>query len=309
MILAADIGGTNARLGLFDASDRTLVHSATYPTAEVAGIDELLARFVPRSTTVSSSCIAVAGPVHRGRSRPVNLPWPVEQEVVSRVLRTRAVSVVNDLAANARGVPLLGEGDLLTLNVGEPDPHGARAVVSAGTGLGEAGLVRLGGGYVAIPGEGGHADFAPRSDLEVELYRFLAAQLGHVSYERVCSGMGLVNIYRFLAPFMPVPTPAQVTAEADRDPHSAAAHALRLFSSIYGARAANVALTFMATGGVYLGGGIAPRLADRLTDGTFMRAFTDKGRMSTLLRAVPVQIVLNDRAALLGAAELAAELL
>jgi glucokinase len=185
---------------------------------------------------------------------------------------------------------------------------GTRAVVSAGTGLGEAALLWDGGRYRAVASEGGHTDFAPRTELEVELYSFLAAEYGHVSYERVCSGGGLVNLYRFLrGSDLPATTPAEIVAEAAADRRSVASRALGLFASIYGARAGNVALAYTATGGVYLGGGIAPRIVNRLTDGAFMRAFTAKGRLAPLLGQIPVRIVLDDRAALLGAAEIAAE--
>jgi glucokinase len=253
------------------------------------------------------------------RLKRVNLPWSVDESRLARALDLPAISVVNDLEANARGIERIAPSELAVVNPGDPAAVGNRAVVSAGTGLGEAALVWDGDGYHAVAGEGGHADFAPRSEVEIALFRYLAADYGHVSYERVCSGSGLVNVYRFLrdaqrreAPrwyeeqAVP-PSPAAITAEAAADPRSLAAQTLRLFASIYGARAANVALAFMATGGVYLGGGIAPRIVKTLCDGAFMEAFTSKGRLSGLLRRIPVRVVLDDRAALLGAAEIAAE--
>jgi glucokinase len=317
VILAGDIGGTNARLALFDAGDRSLVGSRTYPTSGWSGADEIVTEFLNgHRASLTTACLAVAGPVRHGRSERVNLPWTVDGPTLARTFDVASFAVVNDLEANARGVPLLDSGDLAVVNAGEPDATGNRAVVSAGTGLGEAGLVWTGRRYHAIAGEGGHADFAPRSELEIGLYRCLAAELGHVSYERVCSGSGLVNIYRYLRAVdargglgaQAYASPAEISADAAADPEGLGARALRLFASIYGARAANVALAFMATGGVYLGGGIAPRLVEWLTDGVFMQAFTAKGRLSRLMETVPVHVVLEDRTALLGAAEIAAEL-
>jgi glucokinase len=321
MLLAGDIGGTNARLALFDASRRELVQSEVFRTEAWTSLEDIVGEFLSRHPAlVTSACVAVAGPVHAGRVDRVNLPWGVDEASLARALDLPSVSVVNDLEANARGIACLGPAELGVVNPGDPTAGGNRAVVSAGTGLGEAALVWDGSRYHAVAGEGGHADFAPRSDLEIALFRYLAADYGHVSYERVCSGGGLVNIYRFLRDAQrrettqrwfeertPPPSPAAITAEAAADPRSLAAQALQLFASIYGARAANVALAFMATGGVYLGGGIAPRIVKALGDGAFMDAFTSKGRLSSLLRAIPVRVVLNDRAALLGAAEIAAE--
>jgi glucokinase len=320
MLLAADIGGTNARFALCSGREHDVVASETYRTEAWQSAEEAVAEFLSRHPArVSAACFAVAGPVRDGRSEPINLRWTVEERRLSDLLGTTAVAVVNDLEANARGIPLLGERDFAVVSAGAPGASGNRAVVSAGTGLGEAALMWDGARYRALAGEGGHSDFAPRSEIEMELYRYLATDYGHVSYERLCSGGGLVNIYRFLrdaetrAPRWledrsTLPSAAAISAEAAADPKSLSARALTLFCSIYGARAANVALAFMATGGVYLGGGIAPRIARALMDGTFMRAFTAKGRLSGLLEQVPVRIVLNDRAALLGAAEIASEL-
>jgi glucokinase len=320
-VLAADIGGTSARFALFEPAGRRLLCSETYLTGDWPGASEIARTFLTAyRASPAGACIAVAGPVRRGRSERVNIGWAVDASRLAEELGIPAVSVVNDLEANARGIALLGADDLAVLNRGEPDPGGNRVVVSAGTGLGEAALVRHGARYVALAGEGGHADFAPRTEVEIALFRYLAAEHRHVSYERVCSGAGLVNIYRFLRDAgrgavpdwfdarAPLPTPAEISAEAAAEPRGRAAAALRLFSSIYGARAGNVALSFLATGGVYLGGGIAPRNLGALTDGSFMAAFTGKGRMSMLVEDIPVFVVLNDRTALFGAADIAAEL-
>jgi glucokinase len=308
MILAADIGGTNARLALFDRIDRAPRLTTVYATAEWPSAEAIVRRFADEhAARVTAACLAVAGPVVHGRAERVNLPWTVDARRVQSALELERVSVVNDLEANARGVELLGPDDLAVVNAGAPDELGTKVVVSAGTGLGEAALVRDGSRWIAVAGEGGHADFAPRSEIEVQLYCRLAARYPHVSYERVCSGQGLVNIYEFLNRGGERLSPAAIAEAAEVDSSGSAAHALRLFASIYGARAANVALSFMATGGVYLGGGIAPRNLRSLTDGVFMRAFTSKGRLSPLLETIPVYVVLNDRAALLGAAAIAAD--
>jgi len=306
-LLAADIGGTSARLALFDATGRRLLRSETYATHAWSSAEEVVREFLSSyRVRPAAACIAIAGPVEDGRSEPVNISWIVDARRLAAALGLLSVALVNDLEANARGILLLDASRLHVVSRGERSVHGNRVVVSAGTGLGEAGLVHHGGGYLVVGGEGGHADFAPRTELEVELYRFLAAEYGHVSYERVCSGAGLANIYRFLSGG-DAPTPAAISAEAAADPGSRGAEALDLFASIYGARAANVALSFMATGGVYLGGGIAPRNLSVLTNGAFMRAFVAKGRVSGLLERIPVSIVVDDRTALLGAAAIAAE--
>jgi glucokinase len=305
MILAGDVGGTKTRLALFDGG-RDPLRTETYGTAEHASLVEIVGRFLNGSSAdVASACFGVAAPVANGAVSTVNLPWPIYAHELVEVLELPSVAVVNDLEANARGVEVLGAEDLAVLNPGDRDTNGTRAVVSAGTGLGEAALVREGTRYRAVATEGGHTDFAPRSDVEIELYRFLAREYGHVSYERVCSGMGLTNIYRFLGG--DAADPAAVSAEAAADPTSRGRQALDLFASIYGARAGNVALAYMATGGVYLGGGIAPKIVEHLREGGFMRAFADKGRFAPLLSRIPVHVVRNDHAALLGAARIAAE--
>jgi glucokinase len=316
--LASDIGGTNARVALFEEGGRKPLVLEKYRTAAWDGVPALLREFVTtHSAPVTGACVAVAGPVQNGRIDAINLPWPVDERDVARALELPSVALVNDLAANARGIAVLEPQDLFALNTGDPAAAGNRAIVSAGTGLGEAALWWDGTRFHALAGEGGHADFAPRSELEIGLLRYLAADYGHVSYERVCSGSGLVNIYRFLRSRGAqrgwleneprTPSPAAITAEAAADPLCLSAKALELFASIYGARAGNVALAVMATGGVYLGGGIAPRVVHRLASGHFMRAFVDKGRLSPLLARVPVHVILNDQAALLGASQIAAE--
>jgi glucokinase len=305
MILAGDIGGTKTRLALFDRGLRPRIRQ-TYRTRDHARLYDLAADFLDTTgCDVSAACFAVAGAVSGGAFAGPNLPWTVRAHELAEALELPSVVVVNDVEANARGIESLGPNDFAVLNEGDPFARGNRAVVSAGTGLGEAGLWWNGARYTAIASEGGHVDFAPRSDIEVALYRHLAADFGHVSYERVLSGPGLENIYRFLGG--DARYAAAISEEAEHDSLSLGAHALELFASIYGARAGNVALAFMATGGVYLGGGIAPKIAGTLANGAFMRAFLDKGRLSGLLRDVPVSIILDDRTALYGAARIAAE--
>lgn len=318
MILAADIGGTNARVALFRRGQRAPILVQTYRTDAWSCADDVLRAFcATHSAALSSACVAVAGPVADGRCQAVNLPWPVDAAALAGAVGLPDVALVNDLEANARGVLVLAPHELAVVNRGRFVAGGTRAVVSAGTGLGEAALWWDGEQYRAIAGEGGHADFAPRTEIEIALFRFLAEEYGHVSYERVCSGQGLVNIYRFFRQAYsslsarptgePAPSPAAISAEAAADSRSIGALALDLFMSIYGARAGNVALAFMATGGVYLGGGMAPKLVERFADGPFMRAFVDKGRFSSLLASVPVRVVLNEHTALLGAATIASE--
>jgi glucokinase len=304
VILAGDIGGTKTRLALFNGGPQPL-RLTTYPTN-----GDSLARIVNRfldGYAVSGAGFGIAATIVGRTARGVNLPWNVDAAELERLLDA-PVALVNDLQANARGIEALDADDFAVLNEGVADTHGNRAVVSAGTGLGEAGLLRIGARYHAVATEGGHVDFGPQSELEVDLYRFLAAEFGHVSYERICSGMGLVNIYRFLTGADGnAPSPAEITAEALADRSSASSAALDLFVSIYGARAGDVALGFMATGGIYLGGGIPPKIVERLSEGDFMEAFVDKGRFTAVLERIPVRVILNDHAALLGAARIAAE--
>ncbi|HEY4745659.1 MAG TPA: glucokinase, partial [Desulfuromonadaceae bacterium] len=250
--------------------------------------------------------------------RTPNLPWSVAADELARTLGIAAVQLINDLEANAYGIDLLEPEDLAVLNPGVPDPDGTIAVVSAGTGLGEVVAYWDGIAHRPLPGEGGHADFAPRTELEAELLLYLRTQYGRVSTERVVSGPGLRNIHRFLRDVHHRTETAAVSEEMRRgDPAAAITRAalagesplcgevLDLFVSLYGAEAGNVALRSRATGGVYLGGGIAPKIVERLKGPGFMLAFTAKGRLSPLLETVPVRVILNDRAALLGAARFA----
>lgn len=306
---------------MFCADPRVPVVFESYASHDHAGLEEMVRTFLAEHPAdIDSACFGVAGPVRDGHVKTTNLAWPVDALSLARVLGLESVALINDLAANAYGIAELAPDDLETLHRGVPAPEGAAVVISAGTGLGEAGLLFDGGEdrIRIIPTEGGHTDFGPRSDLEVELYRWLAAEDAHVSYERVCSGIGLLNIYRFLRRRSGIPEPQWLTTEITHRDASATiskaalqqrdpicSQALDMMVSIYGAEAGNLALKYLATGGVYVGGGIAPQILPKLRDGTFIRSFAAKGRFAELLEQVPVRVILNDNTALLGAAHYA----
>jgi glucokinase len=275
-----------------------------YRSREHQGLEEMVSAFLSaQSTRVRRACFGVAGPVRNGHVDTTNLAWPVGAPSLARVVGIGRVSLLNDLEANARGLTALRPDDFAVLNEGEPDAVGNAAVVSAGTGLGQAGLYWDGERHHAFATEGGHADFAPRNPLEEGLRGYLEAELGHVSYERVCSGIGLVNVHRYLrGPGGLELAAPEITRAALDGTDPVCVQALDTMVSIYGAQAGNAALTLMATGGVYLGGGIPPKILPKLRDGTFMQAFVDKGRFRPLLERIPVRVILNDRTALIGAA-------
>jgi glucokinase len=308
MILAGDIGGTKTHLALFTDDGEGPLRLSTYQSAEYDEPTSLVETFLSdHAGEVRYACLGVAGPVADGAVSSVNLPWPVYAHELVEVLDLPGALVINDLEANAWGISALGSEEFAVLNEGDPEARGNAAVVSAGTGLGEAGLYWDGRIHRPFASEGGHTDFAPRSKIEAALWRDLVADYGHVSYERVCSGGGLANIYRFLGG--PAADPGAISRAALERSDDRAVRALDLMVSIYGAEAGNVGLKFMATGGIYLGGGIPPKILPKLADGSFMRAFTDKGRFSSLLERIPVRVILNDKAALLGAARCAVDAL
>jgi glucokinase len=321
MILAGDIGGTNSRLAYFDARGGKLVVAAEqiYPSREHRGLDEIVMKFVASQPQKPDlACFGVAGPVRNGRVEASNLPWIVETSQLAKELQLPSTIVINDLEANAWGIPDLSEKELVPLNKVRGTPAGNQAVVAAGTGLGEAGLYWDGSKYRVFASEGGHCDFAPRNELEIDLLRHLSARFGHVSVERIVSGPGLVNVYRFLRDTHRGEEPGWLTDDmAHSDPAAAIAraaiagkaplaeHALDLWISIYGAEAGNVALKLMAMGGVFLGGGIAPKIVTRLAGPLFVQAFVSKGRMQPLLESIPVKVIVYDKIALFGAARYA----
>ena len=321
MILAGDIGGTKTNLAFFAVQGRglVLVVEETFASREHSSLDDTVRRFVSaHALPIDSACFGVAGPVKHGRCEAVNLPWVVDARQLARDLGLATVALLNDLEANAYGIAALAPEDFVVLNAGAPDAEGNAAVIAAGTGLGEAGLYWDGKQHRPFASEGGHADFAPRHALEADLLRYLLAQCAHVSYERLVSGPGLYTMYRFLRDTGRGEEPLWLGEEIRaRDPAAAitraaltgtcplCVHALDLFVSIYGAEAGNLALKVMATGGVFVGGGIAPKIIAKLRETLFITAFTAKGRLRPLLEAMPVRVILNDKTALLGAARYA----
>jgi glucokinase len=327
MLLAGDIGATKTILAVYapEGVPGTPLAEATFVSAEYPSLEALVQKFLAQAGAgVERASFGVAGPVVGGRVTTTNLPWVIDEEHLRRSLNLTAVRIANDLEAIARAVPELQPSDLYTLHRGEPVAGGTRAVVAPGTGLGEAFLVWDGARYRAHASEGGHTDFAPTSALEVELLGYLQQRLGHVSYERICSGLGVPNIYAFLKDNghaeEPVwmaerlrsiadPTPLIIGNALDRDASCALCRStLDIFVSVLGSEAGNLALKVLATGGLYLGGGIPPRILSLLEDGPFLESFRSKGRMSDLLSRVPVHVILNPTAALLGAACLGLDL-
>ena len=324
-ILAGDVGGTKTDLGLFKYSAGTLelVREHRYATAKFDSLEAVCADFLGAGATVNAACLGVPGPIIDGRAHATNVPWELSSAALSRALKGVPVRLLNDLAAIAYGMVNLKPAEFAVLHRAEnPPAHGNIAVIAAGTGLGESSLVWEGDKYYAVASEGGHSDFAPHDAEQIELLRSLAAEFGHVSYERVLSGPGLWNIYRFLRRESHADEPAWLSAQiaagdasaavseaaiAGRDP--VCVHALTMFCDIYGSEAANLALKVLALGGVYLGGGIAPKILPMLTNGTFVRGFLAKGRLNEILKRIEVRVSLNPAAGLLGAAHVAAAML
>lgn len=324
MILAGDIGGTKTDLGLFALADGKLesVARQSYESGAHDGLGSIVLRFLDSleaGETPEVACFGVAGPVDCGRVRTTNLPWEIEATSLSREIGSARVLLVNDLVATSEAVSELGDDELATLQVGEPDDHANSAMIAAGTGLGMALLPRLGGELRPQPSEGGHSDFAPRNDFEIGLERFIAERLGdsstHVSVERVVSGPGIEAIYAYLidqGADEKEEIRARIEGAEDRSKAISDAalagdsdicsEALDRWLSAYGAVAGNLALIGLAQAGIYIGGGIAPKVLPRLKDGPFMESFLAKGRFRSLLLKIPVKVVLNPHAALLGAA-------
>ncbi len=321
MILAGDIGGTNARLASFQAQNGNLrlVTERIFPSREYGGLGEIVCRFMKDlSVQPEVACFGIAGPVHDGRVETSNLPWVIEQSRLAKQISLPATLLINDLEANAWGIGELSSQDLTPLNNVGPSV-GNQAVIAPGTGLGEAGLFWDGRQHQVFACEGGHTDFAPQGDLQIELLSFLAGRFGHVSYERILSGPGLVNVYEFLRGKNSSDEPAgfatqvgganaaaAISHAALKGTNPLAERALELWIAVYGAEAGNLALKAMATGGIFLSGGISPKILPKLTGPTFMNAFLEKGRLRPLLENIPVLVVTNDKAGLLGAARCAA---
>ncbi|MGD0938849.1 MAG: glucokinase [Terracidiphilus sp.] len=318
MILAGDVGGTKVHLALYDFIDGKLQysHDQRFAAKDYSGLEEIVKEFLG-ATKVTAACFGVPGPVRNGRLRLTNLPWTLDSHELSAGLGITHVFLINDLEANGYGVAELSPDQIYTLSEGDPSQIGNRALIAAGTGLGEALLIWNGRIHTPYPSEGGHADYAPRNEDEIDLLRFLKQKYnGRISFERVISGMGLTSIYEFLRDVRGMEESPKVAERmaAASDPNAVITElalaakseicekALDMFVSAYGAEAGNMALKLLSVGGVYVGGGIAPRILEKLKDGTFMKAFTDKGRLSQLLINMPVRVILDSRAALLGAA-------
>jgi glucokinase len=324
LVLAGDIGGTNARLAVFEIEGGKFSEQAvgTYRSVRYTSLEEIVRSFMTKHKfDPRAACFGVPGPVREGRARITNLPWTVEAARLAASAGIERVGLINDLEAQAWGIGTLGPDDFVVLNEGDPDAVGNRALIAAGTGLGQAGLYWDGEEHRPFASEGGHASFAPRDELEIALFHFLSRRFrGHVSWERVVSGPGFVNIHDFLIDYRHAEAseehkdtlrktdPAEITESAFAGDCPLCVEALDLFVRFYGAEAGNLALKLMATGGVYLGGGIAPRIIDKLRRGAFIDAFLDKGRMRPLLSAMPVRVVMREDTALLGAARYAARL-
>lgn len=324
MILAGDIGGTKTNIALFEADGEnpgTAIAEQSFASNKYPALEAILREFTAAQPyDITHACFGVAGPVAQGDAEMPNLGWNVRADALAATLGIPQVKLINDLEATAYGVEALNESHLYTLSEGDGEKRGGhRALIAAGTGLGMAGLLWTGNHYHPIPSEGGHIDFAPRNKMEIELLVYLMEKLNaHVSYERLLSGPGLFNIYSFLRDRKFAPEPDWLAAEIDRGDASAAVsnaalertselavRALDMFVDIYGAMAGNLALLLKPTGGVYVGGGIAPKIIEKLKDGSFMRAYRDKGRLSYVIEPIPVYVILEDRTALYGAARCA----
>lgn len=349
MILAADIGGTKINLALYEWEKERVdpIREDSVWTADYESLEEVLTEFLEepapsqlhdpleddedstdqlsspdRPITITAACFGVPGPVLNNACHTTNIPWSIEGDKLAEFLNISRVRLLNDLEATAYGLQLLQPDEIADLNptAPSPPPDGTRALLAAGTGLGESILLWKEGKYHICPSEGGHTDFAPTNDLEIDLLRYLRASYLHVSYERVLSGSGLHLIYQFLrdtkkneptwfAEKLPTGDPAALIAEAGLEGNpKICQETLQIFCSIYGAEAGNMALKTLATGGVYIGGGIAPRILPALEQGGFVKAFLAKGRYKRLLAKIPVRVILNPSTALLGAASVAATL-
>jgi glucokinase len=319
-ILSGDIGGTNARLALFQAEGGVVRFSAlkTYQSRDFAALEDVLSAFLADTGAKPvAAALGVAGVLRGNTVQMVNLPWKPDALVIAAKLGIPKVLFLNDLEAAAWGVPALGPESRVTLLNGDPDLDGNLCLISAGTGLGEAGMVRWGGVHLPFRSEGGHVNFGPTNALEIDLLNHLSKRFGTVSYERIVSGPGLHNIYLFLKETGRGEEPAWLAERFQAKPHTPGrvitdcglsgesqlcSDAIDLFVSVYGSAAGNLALKTLATAGVWLGGGIAPRLLPRLQGPVFRDAFFNKGRLRSMMERIPVHVSTDDRLALLGAA-------
>lgn len=319
MILAGEIGATGTRLAAFEkeGSRLQLVVEKTYMSQEHSSLSEIIAAFIKaEGIAAHSACFGVAGPVRRGRSKISNLPWVIDSRDLAQQLKLDSVGMINDLEAYAYGIDGLDSKDFVTLNEGSEDAEGNRAVISARTGLGVAGMYWDGFRHHPFACEGGHSDFAPRNALEMELLAYLQKKYGRISYERLLSGPGIKNIYDFLRDarkadepqwlkdqIAAAPDPPALISQLAQEGKAAICdQTLSIFVSIYGAETGNCALNFLSTGGIFIGGSVAAKNVSKMKDPIFMESFLDKGRMESLLKEIPVTIVLNDDSGIIGAA-------
>lgn len=319
MILAGEIGATRTRLAAFEkeGSRLRIVVEKTYPSQQHTSLSDIISTFIKtEGVGVYQACFGVAGPVRRGRSKISNLPWVIDSRDLAKQLKLDSVGMINDLEAYAYGIDGLDSKDFVTLNEGSEDAEGNRAIISARTGLGVAGLYWDGFRHHPFACEGGHSDFAPRNALEMELLTYLQKKYGRISCERLLSGPGIKNIYDFLRDTNKADEPGWLKDQIAATPDAPALisqlalagkaaicdQTMSLFVSIYGAETGNVALNFLSTGGIYIGGSVAAKNVSKMKDPVFMQSFLDKGRMVPLLKEIPVMIVLNDDAGIIGAA-------
>ena len=317
-VLAGDIGGTKTSLGIFvKGKRRPLLKSLnSYPSREYKGLKDIIAQFLSANPfKIDSACFGIAGPVEKGRCKTTNIPWDVFESRIKKTFKMKKVRLINDLSAMAASVPYLTRSEIFTINPALPEKNGNISLIAPGTGLGQALLVHSKGGYISVPSEGGHVDFAPGNELEAGLLKHLWKEYRHVSLERIISGIGILNIYdylkttgkykepRWLSIKISGDEPAKIINEAACERgQKLCLKTIDTFLSILGASAGNLALTGLTKGGVYIGGGIPPKMLWRFKEDIFMKAFTAKGRFSGLMEKMPVNIILNSNAALLGAA-------
>jgi glucokinase len=322
LLLAGDVGGTKTILAVLSRQIGTAANiaEAVFENRSYGGLEEIVAEFLDQfGVRPTHGCFSVAGPVVDGEAVLSNLPWRIRADVLAEAFGLESVELVNDLQATAHAVPHLSTEDIFTVQPGTPRALGPRAVIAPGTGLGEAFLVWTGKGFEAFPSEGGNADFAPADALQCEMLSFLQSRFGHVSYEMVCSGVGIPNIYGFLKATGKAeepawladqlahaadPTPVIVEAAlAPNGPPRICSETLRLFASVLAAEAGNLALRVLPTGGVYIGGGIPPRILNIFQREQFVTHFTSKGRFTEFMARFPLHVILEPRTALLGAAQ------
>jgi glucokinase len=327
MILAGDVGGTKVHLALYDFANGRLqaIRDHKFPAHDFASLDDVVKKFLgggddgspaARTEDIVAACFGCPGPVRDGRLKLTNLPWTLDTRDLVKSLSIPHIFLINDLEANGYGIPELAPDKIFTLHAGDPNATGHAGLIAAGTGLGQALLIWDGKKHRPIPSEGGHCDFAARSNREIALLEYLRGTLkGRVSWERVVSGLGIKNIYTFLRDVEKINEPgwlhdrmltedpnAVIGKCAEDGSSSLCFETMKIFAAAYGAESGNIALKVLATGGIYLGGGIAPKILKTLQNGAFIQAFLDKGRLSPLLESIPVRVILDDTCALLGAA-------